>query len=69
MGGAVGGGSSVDGSNLSVRNSSSNSFGDFIFNGGGSMSPEEAAQLRKDVAGFIDKRIQDTEIQRRRSGR
>jgi tape measure domain-containing protein len=69
MGGAVGGGSSVDGSSLSARNSSSNSFGDFIFNGGGSMSPEEAAQLRKDVAGFIDKRIQDTEIQRRRSGR
>jgi tape measure domain-containing protein len=69
MGGTTGGGRYMDGSSLSTRSSSSNSFGDFIFNGGGSMSPEEAVQLRKDVAGFIDKRIQDTEIQRRRSGK
>jgi rare lipoprotein A len=69
MGGTPGSGGSTDGSNLSARNSSSNSFGDFVFNGGGSMSPEDAVQLRKDVAGFIDKRIQDTEIQRRRSGK
>jgi tape measure domain-containing protein len=68
MGGSPSGGS-VDGSSLSVRNSSSNSFGDFVFNGGGAMTPEEATALRKDVAGFVDKRIQDTEIQRRRSGR
>jgi hypothetical protein len=67
-GGSVGGGS-TDGSNLVGASGKVISFGNFVFNGGGNLTAEDAATIRKEVINLVDRRTTEIEIQRRRSGR